>query len=308
MNSSWRWDSDDEFKKWVHPDFLNPVEHVRHSYVLYSFAQCARELYKDLAELLWKVRDLETLLNQKATSQMTDHATKPAMRLAMEICYLGEHILLFQKRLAQSNHAYGFKHAKDAIYQELHPREASSPNELKRLHELEQLVEDTRKLIEGFNELEQADSEFLVHNLNLPDVLEQDFRLARDLFSVGFDEVGLLVAGRGLEGVLRRILAERHISVGPRARLAADADLHDIIETLKQLRWQTDGTRFLTRDAVQILHWLRTTRNVGAHSQTRAPSMLGSPRELALVISQSAEQLWALHKDKRRKRLAVNRE
>jgi hypothetical protein len=304
MTSSWRWDSDDEFRKWVYPDFLNPVELVRHSYVLYSFAQCARDLYKDLAELDQKVGDLETLLKSNTAQQLPAEAIETALEIAMEVCYAGEHMLLFQKRLAQSNHAYGFKHAKDAIHREMHPRETSTPNDVKRLRELRQLVDDTRKLLAGFNELEQSDQGFLVQYMDLPDFLEQDFRMARDLFSVGFDEVGLLIAGRGLEGVLRRILTDRHISVG--SRPASDAELHDVIETLERLRWQADRTRFLPRVAVQILHWLRTTRNVGAHAQTKGLGTLGEPRDLALVIAKSADQLWALHKSNRRKRLAVD--
>src|SRR5215471_17825609 len=45
----------------------------------------------------------------------------------------------------------------------------------------------------------------LVEGLSLPADLAADFRTARDLFSVGLDEVGGLIAGRGLKGVLRAI-------------------------------------------------------------------------------------------------------
>lgn len=57
--------------------------------------------------------------------------------------------------------------------------------------------------------------------------LEADFRLARNLFSIGFDEVGVLIAGRGLEGVLRKVAAMRKIELVVRgnATSVAEADL-----------------------------------------------------------------------------------
>src|SRR5262245_65585889 len=51
----------------------------------------------------------------------------------------------------------------------------------------------------------KAEDRFIVGVLDLPPSLESDFRTSRNLFSIGFDEVGLLIAGRRLEGVLRKI-------------------------------------------------------------------------------------------------------
>lgn len=298
MTSSWRWDSDDEFQEYVFPHALNRVPYVRQSYTIFSFAECARQLYEDLAKLREALERLEALLEQETAPSLLDQASK----VAIDICHFGESVLRYQKRLVLSHHAYGFLHGKDAI-----PHAAHQTHRPPGLHELEQLAKDTRELLAGFNELERTDAEFLISGLDLPEPLVRDFRLARDLFSVGFDEIGLLIASRGLEGVLRAILAQRGISRGgPGAKPAAEANLNDMIETLEKLRWRADKKRFLPRGAVEILHWLRTTRNIGAHAPTEQVQPLNPPRELAPVIARAADRLWQLHTSKRRKRLIVS--
>lgn len=296
MTSSWRWDSDEEFQEYVQPHALNPVPHVRHSYTILSFADCVRHLFEDLAQLRQTLERLETLLEQQIAPSLLDQASA----LAIDICHFGESVLVFQKRLVMNQHAYGFLHGKEAI-----PHAAHSTHRPPTLYDLRQLAEDTRELLDGFKEMERADADFLVSGLNLPEPLLRDFRLARDLFSVGFDEIGLLIAGRGLEGVLRAILAERRVSIGISRAKSAEADLNDMIDILKQLRWKANKTRFLPRGAAEILHWLRITRNIGAHSQVGEVRPLGSPRELAVLIAQVANQLWQLHTTKRRRRLIM---
>lgn len=295
MTSSWRWDSDEEFEEYVQPHAINPVRHVRHSYTILSLAQCARELYENLANLRQALEQFETLLEQEPTPD----AMEQARTLAIEICHFGESVLVFQKRLVLDMHAYGFVHGKDAI-----PHAAHQTHRPPTLYDLRQLAEDTRELLDGFEEMARADADFLVSGLRLPDSLLRDFRLARDLFSVGLDEIGLLVAGRGLEGVVRAILAERRIST-PRAKPAAEAHLNEMIDILRQLRWKADKKPFLPRGAAEILHWLRETRNIGAHPQVDEGHPLGPPRELALLVTQAAQRLWQLHTSKRRRHLVL---
>jgi hypothetical protein len=123
--------------------------------------------------------------------------------------------------------------------------------------------------------------------------LEADFRLARNLFSLGFDDVGLLIAGRGLEGVLRKIANIRKILLESKGKTApaAEADLHDLIETMYQLRWKTKGTRLISPEAKALLHYLRTLRNNGAHPVAGSRSAVNL-REKAVLVAETANRLW----------------
>lgn len=287
MASSWRWDSDDEFREHVHPHAINEVRYVWQSWTILSFAQSAKRLYEEVAELRAALKQLEALLKRKEAPRMLEQATE----VAVSICHFGERVLLLQKRLALSDHAYGFLHGKEAI-----PHAAHQTFKPPSLWDLRQLAEDTRKLLDGFDRLELEDADFLISGLDLPDDLEPDFRLARDLFSVGFDETGLLIAGRGLEGVLRRIVVERGIRIGSHSKPAEEARLREIIDAFTRERW-ADGSPMLKREAAQMFQWLRETRNVGAHPGETGP--FGPPREIAFLVVRSAQQLWTRHRAER---------
>jgi hypothetical protein len=61
----------------------------------------------------------------------------------------------------------------------------------------------------------------------------QDFRLSGNLLSVGIDEIGLFIAARGLEKVLRKIARDRKslLESAKRKTVPADGvDLHDLID------------------------------------------------------------------------------
>ncbi|MGB7028528.1 MAG: hypothetical protein WBD72_14670, partial [Candidatus Acidiferrum sp.] len=117
-----------------------------------------------------------------------------AYRLVEDAVFAGESLLLYHKRLAKSDFSYGFLHQKDILDHwdryEKSGRVAS---------EIQQLMADVRELRKGYYDFVDAEDRFLLDDLDLPPPLESDFRLARNLFSIGFDEVGLLIAGRGLE-------------------------------------------------------------------------------------------------------------
>jgi hypothetical protein len=84
--------------------------------------------------------------------------------------------------------------------------------------EICQLTKDIDGLREGYQRLVREDGQLLIDGLDLPEELTYDFRLARNVFSIGLDEVGLFVAGRGLEKVLRRIARDRKIAVVVRTK------------------------------------------------------------------------------------------
>jgi len=293
VKSSWRWDSDEEFRANTNPQHINPVRHVWNYERLYSFAQCAREMYKDLAEL----RDANEQLAQalEATSRRGD--LSDVHEIALDVCHHGEKILLFQKRLALSDSAYGFLTSKDAIeHAEHHPNHKAS------YIDFEYLRRDAEILIQGFLELERADVEFLVKNLDLPDEIEREFRMARDLFSVGFDDGGLFVVGRGLEAVARRIVLERGVQIRARSgdEPASEANLHDVVEAMGRLRWKDDGSRFTSKEHIRSLQWLREVRNGTAHSHDGTDVQ---PREFAPVVATAANKVWLLHDSNRSREL-----
>ncbi|HXJ59388.1 MAG TPA: hypothetical protein VNU68_22320 [Verrucomicrobiae bacterium] len=63
-------------------------------------------------------------------------------------------------------------------------------------------MEAAIKLSEGFYEIVFPDRDFL--KVDLPDFLEVDFDLAKSLFSVGFDETAVLIAGQPQRGLHQR--------------------------------------------------------------------------------------------------------
>src|SRR6185437_15810335 len=113
---------------------------------------------------------------------------------------------------------------------------------------------DIDQMLSGYYALIQTDHSFLLGTLDLPDPLAADFRLARDLFSTGFDEIGLLVAGRGLEGVLRKIAAARKISLQTKKTApASEADSYDLIEVMYRVKWKLTGVSLISQETKALL-------------------------------------------------------
>ena len=211
-----------------------------------------------------------------------------AQTLVRDCVYAAEELLLYHRRLAESHASYGFLHQHDIL--KCWGRYAQTGRIFREVH---QLVRDIDQLLEGYEELVQAEQAFLVDEIELPESLETDFRTARNLFSIGLDEVGLLIAGRGMEGVLREIASKRKIllEVKAKASPADEADVFDLIETMFRLRWKKSGTRLISPETKNLLHYLRAIRNSGAHAG-RARKRMSSPREVAVIIARSASELW----------------
>jgi hypothetical protein len=117
------------------------------------------------------------------------------LAIAIDICHYGELLLLFQRRLAVGMGAYGFLHGKDAIEHAAHPLSSHTSR-----RDLEQLSTDVGELLAAFDTALREDARLLVDSVsNLPENLKKDFRTGRDLCSVGFEDVALMVCGRGLK-------------------------------------------------------------------------------------------------------------
>ncbi len=202
--------------------------------------------------------------------------------------HAGETLLLYHKRLALSEASYGFLHQNDFLE---HWDRYMGGQHIS--HEIQQLVEDAGRLLEGYQRLSGEDERFLVGDLDLPEGLEEDFNLSRNLFSVGFDEVGLFIAARGLEKVLRRIAFDRKIELvtSKKTEAASEVDLHDLIETMSRVRWKVRGAPLVSKQTKALLQYIRTLRNSGAHSGGQE-SDEDNFRQTAAIIARSANSLW----------------
>jgi hypothetical protein len=198
---AWIWSSWEEFTENVRPVVVDSIG---------RFNLTHRSTWFDIEQGLFEaLNEINDALNSLKTAGFkgSDDKLPPSDQLSIdeargvviELIHGGELLLLHHKRLAKSDFAYGFLHQHDIS-------EHWDSWSIKRLsREIDQLVRDTHKLLEGYYQIKEFDDQFLLFNLDLPVELEFDFRLARNLFSVGFDDVGVLIAGRGLEGVLRKI-------------------------------------------------------------------------------------------------------
>ena len=279
----WLWKDDQEFNDYVRPAELqmhNPVSMTHRE----TWFWCHTEMQDAATKLETAHHDLVSLGFGSEPMPQDRALLDQAQRLTWDIVYAGEELLLYHKRLAQSEWAYDFLHEHD--FSEHWGRYAAT----KRIfREIGKLTEASSKLLLGYNKLQQEDDRFLISELNLPEELQPDFFLSRNLFSVGFDELGVLVACRGLEHVLREIAKQRKIKLPGKAdKSACDADLHDLIESFAQLRF-LNGTSVLDKQVLALLHYGRTVRNASAHPGNRPRQ---TARHLAQVIASEAEHVW----------------
>ncbi|MDA2933698.1 hypothetical protein MYX82_05090 [Acidobacteria bacterium AH-259-D05] len=202
---------------------------------------------------------------------------------------------MYHKRLAMEGRAaYGFLHQR---HFEKHWDRYSA---VRIDCELRRLMEGVDELLEGFHRLISDDMWFLLAEVDdLPDFLKEDFILARDLFSVGFDEVGVLAVGRGLEGVVRAIAREKELVISHNSKHnkdkespACQARLYDLVEALYRVRWQQDGATLIDQTTRNLLHFLRSMRNRSAHPTRDSPPQHKNWREVAVIAARSAQNLW----------------
>ena len=148
--------------------------------------------------------------------------------------------------------------------------------------------------MDGYDRMAREDERLFLDGLELPEELEGDFGLSRDLFSIGLDEVGLFTAARGLEKVLRRIARDRKLVtvIKSKQRQTEDVDFYDLVESFARIGWKTRNELLISPDTKALLHYLRTLRNRGAHKGTSRSDESGI-REKACLIAKTAGQLWA---------------
>jgi hypothetical protein len=287
---AWLWDSWEEYTKNVRPvvaDHPGVFRLAQQS----SWFETEHRLWDSSERLEKACRALHELgFDGNENPPTADPKTiERAHRLVEDTVFAGESLLLYHKRLAKSDFSYGFLHQKDILD---HWDRYEKSGRVAR--EIQQLMTDVRELRRGYRDFVSAEDRFLLDDLDLPLPLESDFRLARNLFSIGLDEVGLLIAGRGLEGVLRKIAAVRKIVLDAKGKLtpASEVDVYDLIEIMSRIRWKANGTRLVGPETNALLHYLRTIRNSGAHSARGGKGRPVGPRQTASLVAETANGLW----------------
>jgi hypothetical protein len=279
----------DDFKEHVFPHAINEVDHVRNYEVHYSFADGCRELFSHVAKLEEGLALLRGWLKQG-----NPEADNDILAVATSLCHHGELMLLFQRRLATmpgGEGAYGFLHGKETVERYIDDR-SKPPSR----YELEQLSDDVDTLLKSFDDAMARDQRFLLDDAReLPEELRIDFRIARDLCSVGFEDVALIVCGRGFEKVVRAIMSERKIVVtsGSKPKPASRAMLNDLIGAMSKLRWKDDGASVFSATSITLMHWVRDVRNGAVHEGEE--EIAADERATALVLTQVSSSLWATH-------------
>jgi hypothetical protein len=275
------WESQDEFQKWVMP-IGDPSTNLMRS--------IGRNLIIENLETLFRERERfgEALENLKNAGFGGDppnknpEGLKEVRSLLFDLVFSGEDLLAHHKRLAESRWAKDFISEKD-IVEHLDRYETD-------VRKIADLMEAAGNLWQGFYEIVLQPENFL--EVDLPDSLEIDFASARNLFSVGFDDVGVLIAGRGLEGVLREIARRKQLRFGATGneKPAWEADFRDIVEILYRARWKKGGTRLIDQPTKALLDYVRTIRNSHAHPKSAHDEP--NYREQAILIASKANSLW----------------
>lgn len=286
---AWLWNSWEEFVKECRP------VGIRRGTFHHSQTNTGLEAARHLLESFSKLTDASDELKRLGFKGQSFPSPKhdPAMvsgvhNHVITAIYAGEELLMYHKRLAQSDAAYGFLHSNELL-----DHWDSYVGGQRIVYEVQQLMDDIDKLVEGYRHMEREDERLLLGTLELPKMLEEDFRVSRNLFSLGFNEVGLLIAARGLEKVLRQIASDRHIQItlGPKTEAASEADLHDLIEVMARIKWKVKGTVLITRETRTLLQHIRTVRNGGAHSGAQDVDT-EHLRQTASIIAHAANRLW----------------
>jgi hypothetical protein len=285
----WLWESWEEYVKRCHPAGIRSGSfNLSYRSTGLESTRLLLESVDNLREASGALIDLGFRRQNTALPKLDAALVRSAREQVINAVYAGETLLLHHKRLALSELASSFLSENELL--DHWERYATGP---RIIHEIQEFARAVTELLEGYERLAREDELLLLDDLDLPQHLEEDFRLSRDLFSLGFDEVGLFVAARGLEKVLRRIAHGRKITLinGKKSEPASAATLHDLIETMAQVRWKVKGTPLLTKETKMLLEYVRTVRNSGAHAGS-SDLETENLRHTASIIARSAQLIW----------------
>lgn len=284
-----RWSSYEEYIEAVHPIMVDKPGMFT-ELCNESLAQVERSLAVAQTELeaaVERLRRLGLIPKPQLGHEPSRVFFRDGQDAVLQTVHAGELMLLYDKRLALSDCASSFlgEHDLPDQWERYHPGRSVMAS-CKLLHGAEELLR-------GFREFEDRDRRFLAEQIDgLPRDLAADFMSARDLFSVGLDEEGLFVAGRGVERVLREIAKRRKLKKKSEKGLRGIEELwfKDLLDALSKVHWGRTGKPLIERDTKALLDFVRELRNRTAHPDE--PESVRNPREVVLVMAEHAATLW----------------
>jgi len=289
---AWLWDTYEEFL-----DYVQPILVAEHAGPLHAAQrETLFEHHSKITEAVAELRKLREDLSERGFENWPPKdesaaRAEEAYSTCQEIVWHGEELILYHRRLAKTPGGQDFIHEKNVIELSNWSRYVGS----RRIFmEIRKLIEAVDALLSSYGELASQDEDYLPIESDLPDSVLDDFRKARDLLSVGMDEIGLLIAGRGLEATLRHIAKSRGVTLEDKGKSGAvsEAEFFNLIEVFRRLRWRGPGVPLLDKDGIALLHYLRSIRNAGAHPVVAGGRKRSSARELSKVTVEMACSMW----------------
>jgi hypothetical protein len=293
---AWLWSDDEEYLRFVQPIQLDRPLPVRltNGQTWFSIQTDLREA---AVELKGAVGNLKALGFGKARVPNETGILQNAREFSWQLVRSGELLLLYHKRLAISDWADDFlaEHDIDTHW----VRYAETRRIFLALNDLTIAAET---LLKGYRRLEDEDNQFL-RDIELSAELCADFSLCRNLFSVGFEEMGLFAAGRGLEGVMRALARRRKLTLKVKGKdePLQDATFHDLCEAFGRIRL-AGGALLIDKQMRSLLDFTRNIRNAAAHPCKEKDS---TARELTGITATTAKQLWKKCKGSRFVKLEI---
>jgi hypothetical protein len=282
--NSWLWQSYEEFESCVQPTetamepmmwtALEATTHVN----LQGFFSALGDLYEAMSES-------NQLVGQNGSRISKD---KPQISQIVECIYTfvreGESLLLYCRPLAMTDAGRSFVLRKEVVnHVARYVEECRIGFECAKLAKaVGEMLDEYERFIKGYHEL-------LINGLTLPAELRAEFVCARNLLSTGFDEAGLIYAGRGLEGTVRRIARDHQIMLKS-GKPAAEARFAEALQRLQELRFAATQELLLAPPDVMRLQYARTMRNHVAHPAAGAGQ--ARFREEAIIMAAKAQDLW----------------
>jgi hypothetical protein len=284
--NEWHWESAEEFKQHVHPIEhapKNAVQVARHWTGLKRMLEFCRAV-NGLETAFHELKRISSVAAKPPTKPYTQDEFRDVWAAACQIVRQGECALAYCKPLAETKGGEEFIERKEVFEQ--FPRYQKEPWGSAKSGTMD-LLRATEEFMQAIHDFWQTNHSFLKFVPDLPDDLKSDFVAARDVMSLGFTEAGLIYAGRGLEGVVRRIATDHNLFPNKsieRVRFA------EILTALEAKRFSTDRKLVIDEQTKHRLHLSRAMRNHSAHPDSQRG--LQGYREEAILMAQKANELW----------------
>lgn len=284
--NTWHWETPDEFLRRVHPiEFApkNAVGVAKHWTGLKRMLEFCRAV-NNMELAYHELKRIASVAAKPPTTPYTENEFRDVWSAACRIVGEGEHALAYCKPLAETKGGMEFITRKEAF--EHLPRHQKQSWGSAKSGTID-LLRATEALMDSIHEFWDTDETFLNCVPELPDELKADFVAARDVMSLGFTEAGLIYAGRGLEGVVRRIASDHNLFPGKaieRVRFA------EILTALEGKRFSTTRKLVIDEQTKHRLHLSRAMRNHSAHPDSQRE--MDGYREEAILMARKANDLW----------------